>query len=72
MPVAPSRTNSTHIKEEHEALDQGQLGLALKLSGDFHLEIARIADILRCNVYSEQNGMKNMQKFGTEQRTLGQ
>jgi DNA-binding GntR family transcriptional regulator len=33
-----------HIKEEHAALDQGQLGLALKLSGDFHLEIARIAD----------------------------
>ena len=33
-----------HIKEEHKALDQGQLGLALKLSGDFHLEIARIAD----------------------------
>jgi len=33
-----------HIKEEHEALDKGQLGLALKLSGDFHLEIARIAD----------------------------
>lgn len=33
-----------HIKEEHEALDRGQPGLALKLSGDFHLEIARIAD----------------------------
>lgn len=33
-----------HIKQEHEALDQGQLGLALKLSGDFHLQIARIAD----------------------------
>lgn len=33
-----------HIKEEHKALDQGQLGLALKLSGNFHLEIARIAD----------------------------
>ena len=33
-----------HIKEEHEALDQDQPGLALKLSGDFHLEIARIAD----------------------------
>ena len=33
-----------HIKQEHEALDRGQSGLALKLSGDFHLEIARIAD----------------------------
>ena len=33
-----------HIEEEHMALDQGQLGLALKLSGNFHLEIARIAD----------------------------
>lgn len=33
-----------HIEEEHNALDQGQLGLALKLSGNFHLEIARIAD----------------------------
>ena len=33
-----------HIKEEHAALDRDQPGLALKLSGDFHLEIARIAD----------------------------
>ena len=33
-----------HIKAEHEAVDQDQPGLALKLSGDFHLEIARIAD----------------------------
>jgi len=33
-----------HIKAEHEALDKDQPGLALKLSGDFHLEIARIAD----------------------------
>ncbi|NRB02820.1 MAG: GntR family transcriptional regulator [Rhodobacteraceae bacterium] len=33
-----------HIQEEHEALDRGQPGLALKLSGDFHLEIARVAD----------------------------
>ena len=33
-----------HIEDEHQALDRGQLGLALKLSGDFHLEIARIAD----------------------------
>lgn len=33
-----------HIKAEHEALDRDQAGRALKLSGDFHLEIARIAD----------------------------
>ncbi|MEL6753423.1 MAG: GntR family transcriptional regulator [Pseudomonadota bacterium] len=33
-----------HIKAEHEALDQDKPGLALKLSGQFHLEIARIAD----------------------------
>ncbi|MCR9158534.1 MAG: GntR family transcriptional regulator [Rhodobacteraceae bacterium] len=33
-----------HIKDEHVALDQDEAGLALKLSGDFHLEIARIAD----------------------------
>ncbi len=33
-----------HIQEEHEAIDRGEAGLALKLSGDFHLEIARIAD----------------------------
>ncbi|MCF6443142.1 GntR family transcriptional regulator [Nereida sp. MMG025] len=33
-----------HISEEHDALDKGKPGLALKLSGDFHLEIARIAD----------------------------
>lgn len=33
-----------HIKEEHEALRDGAPGLALKLSGHFHVEIARIAD----------------------------
>ncbi|SMX27722.1 putative HTH-type transcriptional regulator YdfH [Pelagimonas phthalicica] len=33
-----------HIKREHAALDQGEAGLALKLSGDFHLKIAEIAD----------------------------
>jgi DNA-binding GntR family transcriptional regulator len=33
-----------HITEEHAALDRGEAGLALKLSGDFHLEVARIAD----------------------------
>ncbi|THH39155.1 GntR family transcriptional regulator [Aliishimia ponticola] len=33
-----------HIEAEHAALDRDEAGLALKLSGDFHLEIARIAD----------------------------
>lgn len=33
-----------HITQEHAALDRDQPGLALKLSGEFHLEIARIAD----------------------------
>lgn len=33
-----------HIEDEHAALDRDEAGLALKLSGDFHLEIARIAD----------------------------
>ena len=33
-----------HIEQEHAALDREEAGLALKLSGDFHLEIARIAD----------------------------
>ena len=33
-----------HIKNEHDAIDRDEAGLALKLSGDFHLAIARIAD----------------------------
>lgn len=33
-----------HIKEEHDALHNDEPGLALKLSGNFHLEIARMAD----------------------------
>lgn len=33
-----------HIIDEHAALDREEAGLALKLSGDFHVEIARIAD----------------------------
>ena len=35
---------NAHIENEHAAVDRGEAGLALKLSGDFHLEIARIAD----------------------------
>ncbi|MCE6951422.1 GntR family transcriptional regulator [Cereibacter sphaeroides] len=33
-----------HIDEEHAALDAGDPGRALRLSGQFHVEIARIAD----------------------------
>ena len=33
-----------HIAREHAALDADEPGLALKLSGHFHVEIARIAD----------------------------
>jgi DNA-binding GntR family transcriptional regulator len=33
-----------HIEQEHAALDRDEAGLALKLSGDFHLALARIAD----------------------------
>lgn len=33
-----------HIEDEHAALEREEAGLALKLSGHFHLEIARIAD----------------------------
>ena len=33
-----------HILEEHAAIDAGELGRALYLSGLFHLEIARIAN----------------------------
>ena len=33
-----------HIENEHAALAQDEAGLALKLSGEFHCEIARIAD----------------------------
>lgn len=33
-----------HIADEHAALNAGKSGEALKLSGHFHIEIARIAD----------------------------
>lgn len=33
-----------HIEDEHTALAAGEAGLALKLSGQFHIEIARIAN----------------------------
>jgi DNA-binding GntR family transcriptional regulator len=33
-----------HIDDEHAAVHAGNSGMALKLSGQFHIEIARIAD----------------------------
>jgi DNA-binding GntR family transcriptional regulator len=33
-----------HIKAEKDALDRDEVGEALRLSGDFHVQIARIAD----------------------------
>lgn len=33
-----------HCAQEHEALDAGDGGLALRLSGQFHIEISQIAD----------------------------
>lgn len=33
-----------HIDDEHRALDRDEAGLALKLSGEFHVAIAQIAD----------------------------
>ncbi len=33
-----------HIEEEHAALDAEEVGRALRLSGNFHIEIARIAN----------------------------
>jgi DNA-binding GntR family transcriptional regulator len=42
-PTALARLQS-HIDDEHRALDEGDTGRALHLSGLFHVEIARIAD----------------------------
>lgn len=43
-----------HIANEHAALDAGNSGLALKLSGEFHLEIARIADQVTIEAFIRQ------------------
>jgi len=43
-----------HIDEEHAALHRDELGLALKLSGTFHCEIARIADQLTIETFIRQ------------------
>lgn len=42
--AADIRGLKAHISAEHEALASGETGLALKMSGEFHVEIARIAN----------------------------
>lgn len=42
--AADIRALRRHVDEEHAALDAGETGRALRLSGQFHNEIARIAD----------------------------
>ena len=44
MPPAALARLQSHIDDEHRALDEGDTGRALHLSGLFHVEIARIAD----------------------------
>lgn len=41
---ADIRTLRRHIEEEHAAMDAGDTGRAVYLSGEFHVAIARIAD----------------------------
>lgn len=43
-----------HIENEHTAIDAGNAGLALKLSGMFHIEIARIADQQTIEAFVQQ------------------
>lgn len=43
-----------HIAAEHAALAEGDSGRALKLSGHFHVEIARIADQATVEVFVRQ------------------
>ncbi|KPA23233.1 putative HTH-type transcriptional regulator YdfH [Shimia sp. SK013] len=43
-----------HIENEHAAIDMGNAGLALKLSGLFHLEIARIANQRTIEAFAQQ------------------
>ncbi|MEO0990416.1 MAG: GntR family transcriptional regulator [Pseudomonadota bacterium] len=43
-----------HIEREHAALDAGEAGQALKLSGRFHVEIARIADQRTIEAFVQQ------------------
>ena len=43
-----------HIEREHAALDAGEAGQALKLSGLFHIEIARVADQKTIEAFVQQ------------------
>ena len=43
-----------HIEDEHAALDAGEAGRALKLSGLFHIELARIADQKTIEAFIEE------------------
>lgn len=43
-----------HIEEEHDALAAGEAGRALKLSGQFHIEIARVADQKTIEAFIQQ------------------
>ncbi|MCV3271871.1 GntR family transcriptional regulator [Roseobacter sinensis] len=43
-----------HIRREHAALAAGEAGRALKLSGLFHVEIARLADQKTIHAFIEQ------------------
>jgi len=43
-----------HIDEEHKALATGATGKALKLSGKFHVEIARVADQRTIEAFVQQ------------------
>ena len=44
MSAEPLDRLRRHVADEHEALDRGDMGLALSLSGTFHIAIAEIAD----------------------------
>ncbi len=43
-----------HIEEEHKALAAGEAGRALKLSGAFHIEIARVANQQTIEAFIQQ------------------
>ena len=52
--AADVRLLEQHIEQEHAALATGQAGLALKLSGLFHVEIARVADQHTIEMFIQQ------------------
>ncbi len=54
MSKASAKVLTDHIKKEHDAIATGDAGLALKLSGHFHIEIARIADQLTIENFIRQ------------------